>query len=526
MTDLTTSPSAAAAGRALPAGRPVTLTVQDLRCWAELDSRGFPTIAVALQEPSGQLVTSSAPAGASTGAHEARELRGGGEGWGRLGANSVVATSMTGARAFALEAGQELYQWIAEQLGRPPTPPVPHFNVINGGAHAANRLAFQEFMIAPVGARSASEAVRMGAEVFHALGALVRARFDGGIGDEGGYAPPLEDGYAEDDEEGWRIGTAAFGERAQVVGDGLYVTSPSRIRAGARRHLSTAALIKPNQIGSVSQRLEAISAAGECGLECMVSHRSGETLDTSIAALAVGSGVGQIKAGAPARGERVAKYNRLVAIERSEPSLDGLTADEAVVGAGAVSSAGPNEKVLLVRHGRTVLNAQSRLRGHLDPELDEFGIREVAQLAEALRGSGLRQVCSSPLRRALQTAELIAHAAGVTVDVEDGLQDRDYGRWAGQPRVEVERQWGSIDAAPGVEPATAVADRVLGLLGRIAGPFPVALVSHDAVISAALHALRPELGDAADIHLGTARCSVLSRQDGTWVVEAVDQQTA
>lgn len=396
-----------------------------------LDSRGYPTVEVTLVPAEGTPCSASSPSGASTGRGEAHELRDedstahggrgvtralaalrgeiadtivgrpwrtiedvdealgtldGTPGYARMGANSIVATSMACARALAHAHGQELFSWVAEELGTSPRLPVPHFNVLNGGSHATNSLAFQEFMIAPVGMTSARESVDAGAEIYHALGRRVHRRFGTvGVGDEGGFAPPLdderqaielllqaiqdagwdpetgpvrlaldpaangffsdgryrlrgrsltsdqlvelyveladtyplrsiEDGPSEEDLPGWRALTAALGDRLQIVGDDLYVTDADRIRRGHEEGWSNAALIKPNQIGTVSETFAAIRTAYECGMQCMVSHRSGETMDTFIADLAVGAGTGQIKSGAPARGERTAKYNRLTRI--------------------------------------------------------------------------------------------------------------------------------------------------------------------------------------------------------------------
>ncbi|QDZ14335.1 phosphopyruvate hydratase [Humibacter ginsenosidimutans] len=412
------------------------LSITSVRAEQVLDSRGWPTISVALTLDDGSVHEAAAPAGASTGAFEAVELRddapeysgrgvlnavAGVEGavaatltatpWdgirqlddalreldgtpnlARLGANAIVAVSMAASRGFAHLAGVPLYVWIAAQTGSDPLMPVPHFNVLNGGAHAANDLDFQEFMIAPVGVGSEQDAVRAGSETYHALQAAVRDQFHtAGLGDEGGFAPPianpvqaldllvaaiatagyttdqvkvaidpaangfylgdgnyqvdgrrldrrqlvdyydgllgdypiwsLEDGMAENDFEGWQLLFERVGDRAQVMGDDLFVTDPARIRQGAAEHYANSALIKVNQIGTVSQTFDAIAAARENDMTCMVSHRSGETPDTFIADLVVGTGVGQIKSGAPARGERVAKYNRLMSIERSEPRL-------------------------------------------------------------------------------------------------------------------------------------------------------------------------------------------------------------
>ncbi|MGV8885027.1 MAG: phosphopyruvate hydratase [Microbacteriaceae bacterium] len=409
-----------------------------LRATSILDSRGYPTVHVELELDDGTLVSGSAPAGASTGEYEAVELRDGGTASGgkgvekalaglrnevapllvsrswssiseidkalraldgtpnyaRLGANAIVATSIAAARAFAARAELPLHRWISHVTGSAERLPVPHFNVLNGGAHAANALDFQEFMIAPVCASSEAEAVRIGAEVYHALKGIVQSRYGtSGLGDEGGFAPPIanpeealtllveaieaagfipgidqvaialdpaangfqstpgnyeiaghpydhtalvdyyehlvntfpirsiEDGFAEDDHEGWTLMAARLGERIQLVGDDLYVTDAARILDGAEKGYSNAELIKPNQIGTVSQTFDAIATARSQAMACMISHRSGETGDTFIADLAVGTGVGQIKSGAPARGERVAKYNRMTAIEQANPGL-------------------------------------------------------------------------------------------------------------------------------------------------------------------------------------------------------------
>ncbi|OZD55603.1 phosphopyruvate hydratase [Rhodococcus sp. 06-1477-1B] len=414
------------------------ITIDTVRGSRILDSRGYPTIRVHLELDDGRTLTGDAPAGASTGTNEARELRDGGTafggrdvtdalhlidteiaelltgrswatighidaalaeldgttGYSRLGANSVVATSIAASRALAHAANLPLWRWVADIAGTTPRMPVPHFNVLNGGAHAANALDFQEFMIAPVSATSMADAVRIGADVYHGLAGIVRDRFGSlGLGDEGGFAPSItaledaldllvtsisaagyhpstddvaialdpaanefstgdgsyrivdrtldrdglvnyyrylmdtypirsiEDGFAEDDHDGFHLMTAALGDRLQIVGDDLYVTDPDRIRNGGRQHLTNAALIKPNQIGTVTQTLEAIATANSLNMASMVSHRSGETTDTFIADLVVGTGTGQIKSGAPARGERVAKYNRLTEIATAHPEL-------------------------------------------------------------------------------------------------------------------------------------------------------------------------------------------------------------
>jgi enolase len=413
--------------------------VSDLHALEILDSRGRPTLEVSLQLASGPLAVAGVPSGASTGTREAVELRDGdpkrykgagvskavgnvngeikelvtGRSWrsleeldqavidldgtenkSRLGANATVGVSMAAARAMAMADDQPLYRWLApdESVLRLP---VPHFNVINGGAHAQNELEFQEFMIAPVGAPNFAEALRAGAEVYQALRSLLNSlKHSTGLGDEGGFAPnvstpeevldllveaitkagytpgrdgiaialdpassemheadgtyrysagarmttdemidryealttgypiwSIEDGLAEDDWEGWEKLTARLGSRVQLVGDDIFVTNPAIIREGIERKVGNSVLIKLNQIGTVSETLEAIAVCRGAGYTQFISHRSGETTDTFIADLAVASGAGQIKTGAPARGERVAKYNRLVVIEAETSGL-------------------------------------------------------------------------------------------------------------------------------------------------------------------------------------------------------------
>ena len=399
-----------------------------------LDSRGRPTVAVSLRLAGGATGEAGVPSGASTGTREAVELRDGDQarygGAGvrqavgnvngeiadvlvdrdldglaaldgmlveldgtdtkrRLGANAIVGVSMAAARAFAAAADQPLYRFLAPK-GVQPRLPVPCFNVINGGRHAANRLQPQEFMICPLGAPSFTEALRAGAEVYAALRARLHAAgMAVGLGDEGGFAPELataeealdvlvaaiadagyapgqdgvaialdpaasefrgsdgryelavgeatlaslelierwaelietypiwsiEDGLGEDDTDGWVTLTQRLGDRVQLVGDDNFVTNPVIIADGIGRGIANAALIKLNQIGTVTETLEAMRLCRGAGYGQMVSHRSGETPDTFIADLAVATGCGQLKSGAPARGERVAKYNRLAAIE-------------------------------------------------------------------------------------------------------------------------------------------------------------------------------------------------------------------
>jgi enolase len=413
--------------------------VAGVRAIEILDSRGRPTLEVSLQLEGGPVGVAGVPSGASTGAREAVELRDGdpkrykgagvkkaaanvngevakllsGRAWksleeldqalidldgtpnkSRLGANATVGVSMAAARAMALSDGVPLYRWLApdESLLRVP---VPHFNVVNGGAHAQNDLEFQEFMIAPVGSANFAEALRAGAEIYQALRGILHSRGQGtGLGDEGGFAPDLgtpeevldllveavsaagytpghqgvaialdpassemrqpdgtyryspglrftssemveryralvsnypiwsiEDGLGEDDWGGWESLTASLGESVQLVGDDIFVTNASIIREAIERKVGNSALIKLNQVGTVSETLEAVAVCRSAGYTQMISHRSGETPDTFIADLAVATGTGQIKAGAPARGERVAKYNRLLAIEAEAPTL-------------------------------------------------------------------------------------------------------------------------------------------------------------------------------------------------------------
>ena len=401
-----------------------------------LDSRGRPTLSVWVTLSDGRRVRSGVPSGASTGSREAVELRDHDERYGglgvlnavagvngpiaevltgrpftmlsevdqtlreldgtpdksRLGANAIVGVSMAAAQAFALESGQPLWQWLIPD-GVAPRLPVPHFNVLNGGAHAVNGLDFQEFMIAPLGAPSFQEAVRAGAEVYRRLrSTLVDRNLTTGLGDEGGFAPDLdgteealalltkaigdagyaagrdgvaialdpaasefhrdgryrvawqslssdelinrymslvedfpvwsiEDGMGEHDTAGWQKLTKSLGGRVQLVGDDNFVTNPEMIASGIRAGVANAALIKVNQIGTVTETLEALKVCRDAGYGAMISHRSGETDDSFIADLAVASGCGQIKSGAPARGERVAKYNRLLEIAAAKQDL-------------------------------------------------------------------------------------------------------------------------------------------------------------------------------------------------------------
>ncbi len=393
-----------------------------------LDSRGNPTVEVEVVLDDGSVGRAGVPSGASTGAFEAVELRDGGAEYGgkgvtravdavteeiqdellgheaddqrlvdqalidldrtpgksRLGANAIIGVSMAVARAAADSAGLQLFRY----LGGPNAHvlPVPMMNILNGGAHADSNVDVQEFMIAPIGAPTFTEALRWGAETYHALKSVLKQRgLSTGVGDEGGFAPDLEhnraaldfiveaigkagftpgrdialaldvaatelykdgaylfegkpqtaaemsaiyaswagnypivsieDPLSEDDWDGWRTFTAEVGDRVQVVGDDLFVTNPERLRRGIAEKSANALLVKVNQIGTVSETFDAVNMAHRAGFACMISHRSGETDDTFIADLAVATNAGQIKTGAPARGERVAKYNQLLRIE-------------------------------------------------------------------------------------------------------------------------------------------------------------------------------------------------------------------
>jgi len=395
-----------------------------------LDSRGNPTVEVEVLLDSGGRGRAIAPSGASTGIHEAVELRDGGERFGgrgvtravanvngeiasalagldpleqrsvdmalvdldgtpdksRLGANATVATSMAVARAAADDLAVPLYRLIGGS--RAHVLPVPMFNVLNGGVHAANSVDFQEYMVMPVGAASFAEALRWGSETYHALRAVLIAEgLSTGVGDEGGFAPDLpsneraveilvqaieaagrvpgeevavaldpatselwrdgsyvlagesrtlspaemvdywvdlvgrypivslEDGMAEEDWDGWAALTAALGDRVQLVGDDVFVTKVELIERGIRSGVANAVLVKLNQIGTVTETLDAVDVATRASYGSVISHRSGETEDTTIADLAVGVNAGQIKSGAPCRSDRVAKYNQLLRIE-------------------------------------------------------------------------------------------------------------------------------------------------------------------------------------------------------------------
>ncbi len=397
-----------------------------------LDSRGNPTIEVDVLLKSGAAGRAAVPSGASTGEFEAVELRDGGDAFGgkgvtravanvngelaeavrgidpadqsgldramieldgspnkgRLGANAILGISLAGAKAAAAEAGLPLWRYLGGEAAH--VLPVPMMNVLNGGAHADNKVDFQEFMAVPVGASSFAEALQTGTEVFHALKALLHDRgLSTAVGDEGGFAPDfdsneaaletlvagieaaghrpgddvaialdpatselfadgsyelehegrslgssemadlwtdlaerypivsIEDGMDEEDWSGWQRLTEQIGKRIQLVGDDLFVTNTERLRRGIDEHAANSILVKVNQIGTLTETLEAMGMADDAGYTAVMSHRSGETEDTTIADLAVATGCGQIKTGAPSRSDRTSKYNQLLRIEEA-----------------------------------------------------------------------------------------------------------------------------------------------------------------------------------------------------------------
>jgi enolase 1/2/3 len=397
-----------------------------------LDSRGNPTVEVDVLLKSGASGRALVPSGASTGEFEAVELRDGGDAWGgkgvskavanvngelaeavrgidpadqhgldralidrdgtpnkgRLGANAILGVSLAGAKAAAAETGLPLWRYLGGEAAH--VLPVPMMNVLNGGAHADNKVDFQEFMVVPVGAATYGDGLRMGAEVFHALKRTLHDRgLSTAVGDEGGFAPDLdsneaalqaliegieaagyrpgedlaialdpatseiysdgayvleyegrslspaemaaywaemasrypilsiEDGMDEEDWDGWKALTDEIGERVQLVGDDLFVTNTERLRRGIDSGVANSILVKVNQIGTLTETLDAVRTAQGAGYTAVMSHRSGETEDTTIADLAVATGCGQIKTGAPSRSDRVAKYNQLLRIEEA-----------------------------------------------------------------------------------------------------------------------------------------------------------------------------------------------------------------
>jgi enolase len=400
--------------------------IADVRARQILDSRGNPTVEVDVLLESGAVGRAAVPSGASTGVHEAVELRDGGEAWngkgvenavahvageiadevrgveateqelidkrlikldgtpnkGRLGANAILGVSLAVAKAAASEAEEPLFRYLGGDEAV--TLPVPMLNVINGGAHADNSIDLQEFMVVPVGAESFTAGLQAAVEVYHSLKKVLDERgLATGVGDEGGFAPDLEsseaaidaileaaeragrrdeiavaldpatsevyrdgryqfegrdlssaelpgfwhgivdaypvvsieDGCAEDDWEAWRALTEELGDGVQLVGDDLFVTNPERLREGIDRGVANSILVKVNQIGTLTETIEAVRLAQANGYTAVMSHRSGETEDATIADLAVALGTGQIKTGAPARSDRTAKYNQLLRIE-------------------------------------------------------------------------------------------------------------------------------------------------------------------------------------------------------------------
>src|SRR5574344_520367 len=401
-----------------------------------LDSRGNPTVEVEAYSDSGAVGRAAVPSGASTGVHEAVELRDGDKNYflgkgvqgavnnvktiindelkgmdiqdqnaidskmieldgtenkGKLGANAILGVSLACAKAGAMETNQELYRYIGGVNAN--TLPIPMMNILNGGSHADNSIDFQEFMIIPVGATSFSHAIQIGAEVFHTLKSVLKDKgYSTNVGDEGGFAPnlksneeaieviltaikkagykegkdvyialdpassefyipeekvyhlhkssgdkltsaqmvdywkewtskypiiSLEDGMAEDDGEGWKLRTDTIGQRVQLVGDDLFVTNPERLRMGIERNVANSILIKLNQIGTLTETINAVNLAYRNGYTAVVSHRSGETEDTTIADLSVALNTGEIKTGSMCRVDRICKYNQLMRIEEN-----------------------------------------------------------------------------------------------------------------------------------------------------------------------------------------------------------------
>lgn len=401
-----------------------------------LDSRGNPTVEVEVYTDQGAVGRAAVPSGASTGAHEACELRDndknyflgkgvlqavnnvksvlneelrgfqiteqnaidakmieidGTENKSKLGANAILGVSLACAKAAAMETGQELYRYIGGVNAN--TLPIPMMNILNGGSHADNSIDFQEFMVMPVGAQSFSHALQMGTEIFHSLKSVLKGKgYSTNVGDEGGFAPNLksndqaievilkaiekagykagkevfialdpasseyylpkekvyhlhkstgekltsaqmvdywadwakkypiisiEDGMAEDDWEGWKLMTDKLGKKIQLVGDDLFVTNPERLQMGIDKKVANSILVKVNQIGTLTETINAVSLANRNSYTAVMSHRSGETEDTTIADLAVALNTGQIKTGSASRTDRIAKYNQLLRIEES-----------------------------------------------------------------------------------------------------------------------------------------------------------------------------------------------------------------
>ena len=415
-------------------------TIKEIKGRQILDSRGNPTVEADVILESGAIGRAAVPSGASTGSGEALELRDGGDAYvgkavtkavanvngairealigknaenqeeidqimfdldgtenkSKLGANAVLAVSLATAKAVANAKGVELWQYIAEKTGSTPNLPLPMMNVMNGGAHAGWATDIQEFMIMPVGAKDIFQAVQMGAETFHALAKVLKSKgYPTTVGDEGGYAPKvqngneeplqlisqaiadagyklgediafasdpassefykdgkydlkangvqlsseemiafyedltakypfvsIEDGLAENDWDGWKILTEKLGSKIQLVGDDLMVTNPKLLQKSIDLETANAILIKPNQIGSLTETIAAVKLAQSNGYNTVMSHRSGETEDVTIAHLAVGLGCGQIKTGSLSRTDRVAKYNELMRIAEANPELE------------------------------------------------------------------------------------------------------------------------------------------------------------------------------------------------------------
>eukprot|EP00928_Gymnodinium_smaydae_P067362 TRINITY_DN5032_c0_g2_i1.p1 TRINITY_DN5032_c0_g2~~TRINITY_DN5032_c0_g2_i1.p1 ORF type:complete len:862 (+),score=181.07 TRINITY_DN5032_c0_g2_i1:242-2587(+) len=539
-----------------------------------LDSRGNPTVEVDLTTKGGIFVRAAVPSGASTGIHEAVELRDGdkkrylGKGVtkavnavnstiasalkghdvreqralddlmrkldgtpnkGKLGANAILGVSLAAAKAAAEAKGVPLYRHFADLAGNsgPMVLPIPCFNVVNGGSHAGNKLAFQEYFIIPVGAKSFKQAMQVGAECYHTLKGIIKKKFGGDatlIGDEGGFAPPcdarggvelvmeaitqagykdmcaigmdvaasefkvegkdcydlgtwypesekndpalkmtgaqladfysklfedfpiitIEDPFDQDDWAAWSTLTAKIGEKTQVVGDDLTVTNVKRVKKAISDKACNALLLKVNQIGSITESIDAVRMCKMSNWGIMTSHRSGETEDTTIADLAVGLCTGQIKTGAPCRSERNAKYNQLLRIEAELGSAAVYAGKNwrqpAWMGQGAT--------LIFSRHGESEWNVANRFTGWVDVDLSTKGLGEAKSAGELLKEEGLKidVAFTSFLKRAIKTCDIALEAANqmeVPVHKSWRLNERMYGGLTGLDKKETVQKHGA-----------------------------------------------------------------------------------
>lgn len=577
------------AAGSVSANIPSNAAIAGLHAREVYDSRGNPTVEVELTTADGAVYVAIVPSGASTGIHEACELRDGGErcmGKGcltavsnvkntiapaitgmdvrdqkaldeamlaldgtpnktNLGANAILGVSLAAAKAGAAAKNIPLFQHFADLAGNTEpayTLPTPCFNVINGGSHAGNKLAFQEYFIIPTGAQSFAEAMQIGTECYHNLKKIIKKKFGGDatlIGDEGGFAPPcdaregvelvmeaiskagyegkctvgmdvaasefkvegqdlydlgmwypegekddpalkmtgaqladfyaqlcadfpivtIEDPFDQDDWESWTAFTEKVGGSTQVVGDDLTVTAVSRIETAVERKACNCLLLKVNQIGSVTESINAVRLAKESGWGVMCSHRSGETEDTSIADLAVGLATGQIKTGAPCRSDRLAKYNQLLRIEERlgagtralYPSGTPLFRAAPWTGVAAPAGTTPlpatkKATLVLMRHGESTWNLENKFTGWHDVPLTEAGEAEAAAAGTLLRDSGISfdMAFTSCLQRAQRTLQLASKSAGMDLPtaVAWRLNERHYGALQGLDKAETVEKHG------------------------------------------------------------------------------------